>query len=322
MTIDATTIRTAVASISDDYELHEEVRRTHRHLVYEVTIDGRRAVCKHVLEDADREPLARETMILKGVERSTDLSLPTVLGAGDGFAVFSWVAGEPFHDDVPQSRQETRLRTLGRALAHLHNSTADWFDGFGSLTTDSDDRLQVENPSPWGECWEALVDDWLDRLAGTPHEDLRDAICEATRRATDRGWFDDVEPVLTHADAGPANVQFTDTDEALLVDWEGAMAFPGEYDIARACTDFFDLPHAVASGTLREALFDGYRDIASLPPRSHRRRCLYRATLTAKFLPGGVRAADAGHIDEDPAEFREALRTYAWRQLEAVNAEF
>lgn len=311
-------VRKAVESVSNEYELVGEVSRTPRHLVYEVVIGGRRAICKHVRADVDPQPLALEAELVNLVGEQTNLNVPSVLGRGSKFAVFSWVDATEYRSNVPKQRRTARLRTLGQALGHLHDRTADWFDGFGELTLEHEREVSVETPTQWEECWTALVTDWLTRLEGTQNEDIGKAVRETTERARQDGWFEQNESVLTHADAGPANVHFSSTDDVWLLDWEGAIAFPGEYDIARARTDFFDLPHAVESESLENHLLEGYRSVRSVSSGSELRQRLYRATLAAKFLPGGIRAAQEGLIEHDPDSFRRSIREYIEQHLRAV----
>lgn len=320
--VDETTVRTLLESHTTDCEVRGEVGRNDRHAVYEVVVDGRRAVCKVAAGDGASGPLAVETALCDALDGVAAIRTPEVLHAEERFAAFSWLRGEPYDPGRPATDRRARLRALGRSLARLHEATAGWFDGFGTLTVDSGDGtgvrtgVTVDGPEPWGRCWERLVEDWLARLDGTPNEDLKDAVLEAVRRARDDGVFESVTPVLAHADAGPAHVRFGGEDDVGLLDWEGAAAFPPEYDLARARLDWFDLPHAVEDEVPPDALREGCRSVRSLPPGSEARRSLYRATLTAKFVPGGVRAAEEGVIDADPGAFERSLREYVLAQLD------
>lgn len=318
---DETTIRDALASLTDDFSLRGELHRTDRHHVHEVVVDGQPGVCKYALDDTDPEPLAREVATVERVGRRTDLRVPDVLGRGTRFAVFSLVEGEPYTNDHPEPRRAERLRRLGRTLAALHDVSAVWFDEFGHLRlADAREELSVDGDPDWGACWTALVDDWLARLDDTRDAALAERVRRVTDEARNQGLFDGLAPVLTHADAGPANVRFTD-DEPWLLDWEGAMAFPGEYDLARVHTGFVDRPDAVEGAAFTEHLLAGYRTERSLPDGSTIRRRLYRATLLAKFVPGGVRAAREGLIDAEPERFRADLLNSIDDRLTAVEEQ-
>lgn len=311
-------IRDALASLADDYELRGERHRTNRHAVYDVTVDGQTAVCKYALEDTDPRPLAREAAVVGLLGDETSVRVPELLGRGDRVAVFSLVEGDSYTDAAPAECRRARLRALGRSLGTLHNVSAGWFDEFGTPTPDAwREGLGLDGERDWGTQWAALVDDWLTRLDDTPDEDVAVRVRETTARARRGGLFDGLDPVLTHADAGPSNVRFAG-DEPWLLDWEGAMAFPGEYDLARAHTGFFDRPDAVEAVALRDELVAGYRSVRTLHERSRTRRRLYRATLLAKFVPGGVRAAQEGPIDAAPETFRADLRDTISRLLDAV----
>lgn len=319
MTVDEATIQKAVESVSDNYEISGEVYQTPRHLVHQVVVDGQRAVCKHVREEIDPQPLALEAALVEEVNNQCSLNVPSVLGRGSRFAIFSRIDATEYTNDLPQERREVRLRAFGEALASLHDETTGQFEEFGYLTlVNESGDISAGGSTSWGECWETLVDDWLARLSDTKDEDVGRMVRDTTRRAHQAGYFEGVEPVLTHADAGPANIRFSETDEVWFLDWEGAMAFPGEYDLARARTDFFDLPHAVESQKLETNFLAGYQSVRSLSTAFEFRQRLYRATLAAKFLPGGVRAAEQGVIEHDPKRFRQSIREYIKHQLRAT----
>lgn len=190
------------------------------------------------------------------------------------------------------------------------------FDGTGHLAT-VDGSLSVDDPAPWVERWPSLAEDWLARLDGTPAEPLREDVLAALDGAVERGLFDGLDPVLVHGDAGPAHVRFLGDDPGFL-DWEGAAAMPAEYDLARLRLDWTDLPHAVAARERYADVLDGYREVRSLPPAVAERCHLHRAVLTAKFVPGGVRAAESGAINADPGTFRASLHDHVRRQLHEV----
>ena len=237
--------------------------------------------------------------------------------------------GDRYDPDAPIAPRDRRVRAVGDALARLHRATTDWFEDCGELTVDESDDIAVADPTPWAERFPERVEAWLSSLAATDDADLARAVREAVAAARDAGLFDGVDPALVHGWPKLLDVRFGDgaggapdlSPTIALEDWSAAAAAPPAFDLAHARLDCFDMPYAGEDPGFWSALLAGYRAERTPSRRSADRRRLYRAALTAQYLPDLVAGARSGGLDLDPERLRRTLRSYAFDCLDAVEVD-
>lgn len=275
-TLDA--VRDALETHAESYEVGRELPSRDPNEVYEVRIDGRRAVCKlHEGQDAHVE---RHALVARRVAERTPTPTPKVLGVGDDYAIFAWSDGTAYEADAPRTLRKRRLRNAGATLARLHETTH--FDAHGYLRA-RDGRLELDAEGDWSATLESIVGGWTDDLRGTRFESAGEAVLDLVDDHADA--FDAADgPDLVHGDYQPENVRFDGEEVVGVLDWEFSLAGAGEFDLSRAEREFFDwhdAPEGDASNDadLREALLDGYESVRPLPTGFGGRREAYRATL-------------------------------------------
>ncbi|WP_137284264.1 phosphotransferase enzyme family protein [Halorussus salinisoli] len=272
-------VRDALASVTNDFEVREELLTTDRHVVHEVEFEGRRAVCKLARDDATG--LHRDALVHEHVAESGAAPVPDLLVHGENCYVASFAAGGEYDGDAPREVRERRLRDAGTTLARVHEAFP--FEAHGELRP-ADDRLELDARESWPDLFAEWVADWSDGLAGSDFADLGGDVVAFVRNHA--AAFEDAgDPVLVHGDYEDDNLRFGDDGVSSVLDWEVARAAPGEFDLARAELGWFEKPHSPETdGDLRSALIAGYESVRPLPPGFDARRAVYRAALTLKPL--------------------------------------
>ncbi|WP_459193039.1 phosphotransferase [Halosimplex sp. J119] len=288
-------VHRALAAHFERHEIREQIHDVPPHAVYEVRVDGRRAVCK-VARGPTADP-ETEAGVVDHVDRRTDLPVPSVLASGDGYFVASWLDGLPAEDAVPEPAgiDAAYAGALGSALASLHEATggtfvrpgfpraddADGGDDGGWLAVDARDR------------WVEVVRDHLDAVAAhLDGTEWADPVHEVQALVEDRPdlFAGAGAPVLCHGNVLPDHVGFV-TDEdgdpvdlAALIDFEHALVAPGEYDVWRTAIPVFGRPDAAAPRPHFSAFRAGYESVRPLPDGFKRRRAGYRLLNLASYF--------------------------------------
>ncbi|MFD1525710.1 phosphotransferase, partial [Halolamina salina] len=115
-----TDVYDALSTHTDQYEIVRELHRVRPHATYEVRYRGERAVCK--VETHPEAELGREAAAMRYVAETTSVPVPELLAVGDDHFVARWMDAVP---DDPPTRDEARIRALGRGLATLHAETSE-----------------------------------------------------------------------------------------------------------------------------------------------------------------------------------------------------
>jgi aminoglycoside phosphotransferase (APT) family kinase protein len=300
-------LRDALAAHFEEYTIRGCLRSRERNTVYEVSVDGRRAVCK--MTTAQPAMLACEGAVIEAVGTRTEVPVPSVLAAGEGYLVLAWALGDTYEHTAPQDQRRARLRAVGRLLARLHSTTAGWFDGHGMFKY-GDDGLVVDQAIDWPSRLDAFLTDWVADLSDSQHADLGRAVQDVFERYAHA--FRDCQPVLIHGEPSPDHVQFDGIDVAAVLDWEIAQAAPGEFDLVWAERDFGRMLLAPDDDTgVRTALHDGYETERGCGrSRKAAFRCeFYRAAFAMRDL----------HLVEDTTKGIEldgkSLRRYVSNRL-------
>lgn len=272
-----------LAANAGEYEVHGPLHDVHPHAVWEVSVDGTRAVCK-LARGPEADP-ALEGRVMQYVGRETSVPVPRVLGVGDGYFVAAWCDDAPESGtrqgaDAPARITRELAHTLGAGLATLHVETG--FDRYGPPRFDGE--LVVDGRDDWTGALRDCLAEWREYLAaygeGGPVAQVIDLVDER------RGAFDGAgTPVLTHGWYTPEHVGNEDGRVTCVLDWEHALAAPGEYDYWRAAMPLFG-NHEHADGA-EGAFRAGYEAVRPLPPGFDERRPAYEAVVLAYYLVSG-----------------------------------
>lgn len=293
-----------------DYDTFSYERPTagHQGDVFLVTLEygGEEYEVYVKFQSGEESGFALEPFLHEYVADRTDVPVPRILvfkrePALDvaPYFVTERVMGSNLAEGIGNLDEETRGRVVehaGRILGDMHAEIG--FEGFGRLAlNEADQRLVVEEFSwDWQQFFCDIAEDHIDRLAGTPFEDMQETArqqLEDAIGAIDSGGV----PRLVHDDFRPANVLFDSAKEnpiTAVLDWQMALAADPEYHIAR--TDFLFIDPAFQDREtrerLRERLYAGYREYREFDPDQsyERARPVYHfATLLWRM--GGFEAA-------------------------------
>ncbi|WP_101297286.1 phosphotransferase family protein [Halegenticoccus soli] len=297
--------------LASQFATHRIVRRLHDvppHEVYEVRVDGRRAVYKG--DTGPTGSAATEGRVIAFVGDRTSVPVPEVLLVGDDYYVAAWHPNAPAPDEGREV-DETWARAAGRALATLHDETAPLLDGYGQFHPE-DDGVATAGEDDWRAAAIAYVRRHRPVLARHGHADAADAVADflADRPEVFAGSDG---PVCCHGWATPEHVAVVDGRVACVVDFEHAIAAPGEFDYWRTALPTFD-PDTDAS---QRAFRDGYESVRSIPAGFERRRPLYVALNGVYYLESLYVQNQYGA--EETAERAERFRNGVFAALEGIS---
>jgi Ser/Thr protein kinase RdoA (MazF antagonist) len=295
-------VHTALASWFDRYEISRQLHDVPPHAVYEVTVDGRRAVCK--VARGETADVGAEAAAIDHVDRHTDVPVPSVLAAHEDAFVATWLdaiaddGGDPVDRDDPAD-----ARTLGRGLARLHAATVDAFPRPGFPTLGSawgpDDRpadgtgdagLVVDDRADWHTVAREFLLDIRSYLATVGWADPADEVIALLDEYPD--LFDGAgTPVLCHGNLHPEHAALRrgatesepEPELAALVDFEHALVAPAEYDFWRAAIPVFHDTNLDRRATFAD-FREGYESVRSLPLGVERRREAWWLVVFVSFL--------------------------------------
>ncbi|MEZ3162883.1 hypothetical protein ABNG03_02155 [Halorubrum sp. RMP-47] len=189
------------------FDRHEVRRRLHDvppHEVYEVSVDGRRAVYKANVGPTGSAGV--EGRVMRAVGDGTSVPVPEPLVVADDYFVAAW------HPDAPapeadHEADEAWARAAGRGLATLHDETASMVDAYGAFRPDG--ALAVRGREEWRAAAIEYVRERRPVLARYGHADVADWVLD---HLTERpGAFDGAGgPVCCHGWATPEHVAVAD----------------------------------------------------------------------------------------------------------------
>jgi len=299
-------IHDVLESYASSYSVHRLLHDVPPHRVYEVTVDGVRAACK-LARDSRAAPSV-EGRVIEHVERETDVPVPHVLTVGDGYFLTEWCDDAP---DDQVSVTESEARALGASLGTLHTQTS--FESTGLLGESS--TLTVRAQDTWSETLGEILSGVHDDLAGTGYEDVSERALSFVD--CHREFFDAAgDAVLIHGDFVPSHVTFDQGEVCRVVDWEHAIAGPGEYDFARTELHVFDNP-ARENERHRDAFRAGYESVRELPSGSELRRRAYKALIFAFDIRQGF--VQDQRTSEERERFNDRFRDLAFRIIDDVD---
>jgi fructosamine-3-kinase len=261
-----TEIATRLNAQFDTYGVIQQIHDVPPHAVYEVTVDGRRAIYKENTGQTGRATM--EGQVTKFIGKNTSVPVPEVLYVGESYYVAEWHDDAPVPDDR-QTADEKWAFAAGTGLARLHDETAPLVDSYGAFQPTAD-GLSVDGHEQWHE---AAIDyvrgrrPVLDRFG---HADVADLVIEYLEAHPD-AFAGAGEAVCCHGWATPEHVSVIDGEIACLLDFEHAIAAPSEYDYWRTVGPAFGPDNDDARNAFRE----GFESVRPLPDEFDRRAPLY-----------------------------------------------
>lgn len=248
----------------DDVRIGRQLHDVPPHEVYEVRVDGERAVYKG--DTGPAGSAATEGRVTRFVGEYTTVPVPDVLAVGGDWYLAAWQPDAP-PADGDHTTDEDWAAAAGRALARLHDDTAQHLDGFGRLRFD-DDGVPRAARDDWQEAALAFVRFRRGLLAEHGHADIADTVLDCFRDHP--GLFAGAgEPVCCHGWWSPDQVAVRDGEAACVVDFEHALAAPQAFDYWRTALPIFD------DGATAVAFRDGYEAVSALPEHVAEQRPLY-----------------------------------------------
>ena len=241
------------------------------HVVYEVVVDGQRGVYK-----ASTGPTGSagvEGHVLQFLGNRTTVPVPEILLAERDYFVAAWHADAPSLDGEFIA-DERWARAAGRGLANLHEESAMHVDEYGSFRVDDGGRssgtLTLCGHDDWHSAALEYVRSHRPVLERYGHSDMADLVVDVLEGLPD-AFSGTGGPVCCHGWATPEHVSVVDGRVSCLVDFEHAIAAPGEFDVWRTVFPAFDSPDSAAA----RAFLDGYESLRPLPGGFEKRRPLY-----------------------------------------------
>lgn len=301
------TIETRLDAAFDTYDIVDQIHDVPPHEVYEVRVDGRRAVYKHDIHS--RGTAGVEGSVTALVGEQTSVSVPEILRTGPAYYVAAWHPDAPAPDDW-QAADESWATAAGRGLARLHDETAPLLDSYGYFDV-ADGRVTPSGCPTWHEAAVEYVEYHEPVLTAYGYGNVADDVLRFLHANPDafRGAG---EPVCCHGWATPAHTSTREGDIACLLDFEHAIAAPGEFDYWRTAT--------VTCGgddALQQAFRGAYESVRSLPQHLESRRELY-SLLNLVYYFESLYIQDQ-HDPETTAERGRDLRTAVTERLDALS---
>ncbi|USZ71697.1 phosphotransferase family protein [Natronosalvus halobius] len=315
--------RDLLESTATDYQVLDEIHAVAPHVVYEVSVDGRRAVVK--VDRGPRANAAVEGRVLRYVSRETDVPVPKVIAVGAGGFVAAYRDDAP--EDPPATRRLERewLRVAGRSLARLHEEAT--FDRPGLLTTDgdpADPNVGLEVDSPADATWSDALDDLLgvyeDALSNTEYVGVvADARAFLARHASRFDDADRRQSSLLHGWFTPEHVSVRGADPSCVIDFEHALVGDGEWDYWRAAIPLFHGPQWKGAEDAEAVFRDGYESVRPLSNGFEARAPAYCAFVAASHLDS---LSTQRGIDEGTREMATFLETEITETLSELERRF
>lgn len=244
--------------------VRQPIHRVPPHEVYEILVDGQRAVCKLSTGPTGRAGI--EGRVMGFLNERTTVPVPAILHCGSDHFVAAW------HPDAPapaagHEASEAWARAAGTGLARLHAETDQVIDTYGRFTP-SNGGIEVSGDPSWHAAVLRYLRERSTVLARYGHEDM--AAAAITLLESRQDAFAGVgSPVCCHGWATPEHVSVGDGEVRCLVDFEHALAAPAEFDYWRTVTPAFGSGE-VENG--RRAFREGYESVRRLPSGVDNRR--------------------------------------------------
>ncbi len=270
-----TQIRNRLDEQFNEYRIVRKMHDVPPHEVFEVEVDGRRAVIKYDVGPTGKAGTAG--MVIEFLERHTTTPVPSILARGEDYYVAAWHPAAPV-PDAAGTADESWATAAGRGLATLHDETEHVVDGYGRFVGVTADRLYAPHQR-WHDAAIAYVDGYRPTMKQHGHADLADRVLQLFERRPE--LFDDAGPsVCCHGWATPEHVSVIDDMVACFVDFEHAIAAPGEFDYWRTVIPTFGSDEHDVLRAFRR----GYEAVRPFESGFERRKRLYTMLNVVYFF--------------------------------------
>jgi Ser/Thr protein kinase RdoA (MazF antagonist) len=263
--------RRALESAFDSVRIVRELHDVPPHAVFEVEVDGERAVYKYDVGPTGSAGVEGRVQAL--VHAETSVPVPRVLAHGADHYVAAWHPSAPA-PNASTTAGRTWARAAGRALATLHDETASVVDGYGAFEPTAD-GVHSAGHETWSDAVLAYAARHRRAIAEYGYGSVVDDVLEYLH-AHPKAFTDAGEAVCCHGWATPEHVAVENDAVACVVDFEHAIAAPPAFDYWRTVHPTFD------DDAGERAFRDGYRSVRDLPPALDEREPLY-ALLNAVY---------------------------------------
>ena len=301
---------TILPRYADDGTVVRELHDIPPYRVYEVRLEGRRAVLK--IDDHPRGHAADVGRVHEYVGTHTSAPVPSVLAVGDDHYLTAWHDG---FEGASATTDTAWARAAGCWLATVHTDTTGDFDGYGR-PRDAPSGLELEANDDWIDAVRERIAHHCSFLDPFGYADIGTAVdrfLDAHPHVFDGAG----PPVLCHGDVHPEHLTHVEDEATAAIDFEHALVAPAEYDYWRTVQPYLDAPDDVSNAVTR-AFQDGYETVRPLPDGLERRRPAYRLLNLVAFLESlhlqrtvapGRRTAVSDRLREAVFETLETLQT-------------
>ena len=257
-------------TLASEFNTHRIVRQLHDvppHEVYEVYVNGQHAVYKS--DTGSTGNAATEGRVIAFIGEQTSVAVPRILLVGNDHYVAAWHSSAP-EPDKREKVDERWAFVAGRGIATLHNETDLLIDEYGQFHPHNSD-IAIAGYDDWHAAAIAYVRRYRSAPDRHGHADIVDAVVDFLNDHSD--LFEGAgSPVCCHGWATPEHVTVMDDRVSCMVDFEHAIAAPGEFDYWRTVLPTFSHETNGLERTFRE----GYESIRSLPTGFKHRKPLYK----------------------------------------------
>ena len=277
------------------------------HEVYEITVDGQHAIYKGNTGPTGKAGI--EGPVMAFICAHTSIPVPETILVEDECYVARW------HDDAPSPETDHHATedwayAAGRGLARLHDETGPVVDTYGTFRLD--DGLSTGGHDRWHAAAIAYVRSRRPILAQYGHADIADKVIEYLDGHLD-AFAGTNGPVCCHGWATPAHMSVADGGVTCMIDFEHAIAAPGEYDYWRTVFPVFESDASDARNEFRA----GYESVRALPNGVEQRRLPY-ALLNGVYYFESLYVQNQ-HGPEETADRAEGLRTRITEILDSLS---
>jgi|APHM01.1.fsa_nt_gi Predicted aminoglycoside phosphotransferase len=285
--------------------------------IYKLESEDQEYILKVHTNDQNREGWFRaEPEIYELVSENTDVPSPEIIHKDlsgqdyeNPFYLMEKLQGEN-PDKLKQDLSDEELGNLmyqyGEILGEIHNIPTS-LERYGMVSAENGELQNTEDAEKWTSSLQETIDAWADIVEDkwdepveieTPEAEIRERIPE------------EPESVFNHSDNRLDNLLVEGDEITGFIDWSHPRTGHSEYDLARAeyllIDRDLDFKDKETKESLRDKLYQGYRQNNSIDGNYDERRDVYRFATTA-WLAAGFSNWGSQFDEETHAEVREGI---------------